>query len=115
MSTSPMTIVSHGWRKVCPSTLLYVVCTHFVIALPPVVTLPGLMMRTSKNGMTVTASSSDTIRLMVIVQGKSTRQSWKTPFIVHRKGKKMAQMQMVASIIGMKYCRAEATAASFGS
>ena len=41
-----MTIVSHGWRKVCPSTLLYVVCTHFVIALPPVVTLPGLMMRT---------------------------------------------------------------------
>ena len=41
---------------------------------------------TSKNGITVTASSSDTIRLMVMVMGKSTRQSWNMPFIVMRKG-----------------------------
>ena len=72
-------------------------------------------MCTSKNGMTVTASMSDTMRLMVMVMGKSSRQSWNMPFMVMRKGKKMAQMQMVASIIGMKYCLADSMAAFFGS
>ena len=65
--------------------------------------------------MTVTASSSDTMRLMVMVQGKSSSASRKAPLNVMRKGKKMAQMQMVASIIGMKYWLTDITAACFGS
>ena len=72
-------------------------------------------MCTSRNGITVTASMSDTMRLMVIVMGKSSKQSWNTPFIVRRKGKKMTQIQMVANIIGMKYCLADSMAAIFGS
>ena len=36
--------------------------------------------------MTVTASSNDTMRLMVMVMGKSMRQSWNMPFMVSRKG-----------------------------
>ena len=73
------------------------------------------MIFTSKKGMTVTASNSETMRLMVMVQGKSTRQSWNMPFMVSRKGKKMAQMQIVASIMGMKYCLALSMAACLGS
>ena len=37
------------------------------------------------------------------------------PFIVSRKGEKMAQMQSVASIIGMNYCLALSMAARLGS
>ena len=65
--------------------------------------------------MTVTASTSDTIRLIVMVHGKSCMASRNMPFSVMRKGKKMAQIQIVASIIGMKYCLAESMAARLGS
>ena len=44
------------------------------------------MIRVSKNGITLTARTSDTIRLMVIVTGKSSIQSWNAPFRVMRKG-----------------------------
>ena len=40
----------------------------------------------SKNGITVTANISDTMRLMVMVTGKSSKQSWNIPFIVIRNG-----------------------------
>ena len=115
MTPMPPPIVIQGCWKVQSNTLLYTFCTQCVMALPPVLTLPGLMMCTSRNGMTVTARMSDTIRLMVIVMGKSSKQSWNTPFMVRRNGKKMAQIQMVASIIGMKYCLADSMAATFGS
>ena len=85
------------------------------MALPSVFTLVGLIRRTSKNGITVTARKSDTIRLIVIVQGKDSKQSWNIPFIVRRNGKKIVQIQMVASIMGIKYCLAELIAARFGS
>ena len=86
ITAKPPPMVVIGCAKVQSSTLSYVRCTHLVILLPSVLTLSGLMIRVSRNGITVTASTNDTIRLMVIVTGKSSRQSWNMPFIVMRKG-----------------------------
>ena len=86
MTAIPPPIVIQGWAKVQSNTLSYVRCTHLVMAFPSVLTLSGLMIRVSKNGITETASTSDTIRLMVIVTGKSSIQSWNAPFRVMRKG-----------------------------
>ena len=108
-------MVSIGCPKVKSSTLLYVRCTQLVMALPPVFTLPGLMMSTSRKGMTVTARKSDTMRLMVMVHGKACMASRNSPLMVSNNGKKMTQMQSVANIIGMKYCLADSIAACFGS
>ena len=44
------------------------------------------MMSISRNGMTSTASSSETIRLMVMVHGKKVRKSRNMPVIVKRIG-----------------------------
>ena len=76
---------------------------------------PGLIKSTSRKGITITASNSDTIRLMAMVMGKSSIASLNAPLNVSSSGKKMTLMQMVASIIGMKYCLAESMAARRGS
>ena len=85
------------------------------MALPCVFTLSGLMMSTSRNGITITARNSDTMRLMPMVQGKSFIASRNAPLKVMSSGKKITLMHKVASIMGMKYCFAESMAAFFGS
>ena len=56
MTAIPPPIVIQGWAKVQSNTLSYVRCTHLVMAFPSVLTLSGLMIRVSKNGITLTAS-----------------------------------------------------------
>ena len=51
------------------------------------------------------------MRLMKMVQGSQKTKSFITPVRVKRNGKKMTQMQRVASIMGMKYFWAEWAAA----
>ena len=58
------------------------------------------------------ATTRLTSRQMVMVGGKNLMQSPASPLIVKRMGKKMAQMQTVASSMGMKYCLTDITAAS---
>ena len=82
MIAMPPNIVIQGQRNVKSSTRSYVRCTHLVMALPSVLTFPGLMMRVSKKGMMVTANISDTIKLIVMVMGKSSSASWNEPVIV---------------------------------
>ena len=59
----------------------------------------------------MTASTSDTMRLMSMVHGNQKIKSAWTPVRVRRNGKKITQMQSVASIIGIKYFCAEWAAA----
>ena len=62
------------------------------------------MMATLSKGMMTAATTSETIRLMVMVRGKRRRTSAASPFRVRSMGKKMAQMHTVARSMGQKYC-----------
>ena len=53
---------------------------------PSLRTCTAGMISISRNGMTITASSSDTIRLMVIVHGNQVKKSPIMPVIVKRIG-----------------------------
>ena len=61
------------------------------------------MIHTPSSGMTTSATTSDTNKLMAMVQGKSPRKSFFCPDVVMSRGKKMALMQTVASSSGVKY------------
>ena len=83
----PIEMVSHPWRKVQASTRRYNFCTRSVKAtLPSRRGLTTGMISTSRKGMTTTASTSETIRLMVTVQGKKFRKSRNMPDMVKSSG-----------------------------
>ena len=58
------------------------------------------------------ATTRETIRLMVMVRGKSLITSAASPFMNLSMGKKIAQMHTVARSMGQKYCCTLFTAAS---
>ena len=82
----PPIIVTYGIRNVNPKTFSYRLCTVLVTAFPLVDILSGVIIFVSRNGISNTARNKDTIRLMVIVTGKSSRASWKAPVIVISSG-----------------------------
>ena len=81
------TMVSQGWRKFHSRVLSYQSCTQSVMSrLPGTFSFTLRMMATLSKGMMTAATTSETIRLMVMVRGKRRRTSAASPFRVRSMG-----------------------------